>query len=129
MSSDPHDQAFTFTHAPDIKGVSAVTGPGPWQPLGDLVSHPAADQSYETGPRPSFGPTPVNIHGGELQRAADDLDGDAEPQEDPYDQITPDWDDDTDDDTGPVADNICCDQRGFHSSAHGVHLNLGTLGR
>jgi hypothetical protein len=124
--TDPHSQPYTIVHGPDAAGRSSWAGPDrSWTPPPDLVSQDPADHPFETGEKPSFGDVPCNI----IYRADDsddwdgpdgfedgsdpsDLDGNTKPQDADYDNITGDFDDD-DLDSGPVAENeVCCD-RGF----------------
>jgi hypothetical protein len=113
--------------------------PREWAPPLDLVSESPSDAPYETGEKPSVGPTPCNIVGGELaHRDMDDAGSDTDDgfdcgdicnqvgdgEDDPHDQPTCDTDCD---DSGPTADNIRS-ARGPSAGSSNV-FTMPTLGR
>jgi hypothetical protein len=132
-----------------IPGAGRSTWSGPdraWQVPDDLVSAPAADSGPGYGAEASTCPVPENIvyrgatedwtggSGFDADHFVDALSGDEDVHDTEVSDASDDYSNldetDTDKVDGPVAANeVCCDQRGLHTSAHGIHLNLGTLGR
>ena len=109
-----------------------------WSPPADLVSAEPSSQPYETGDKPSTGPVPTNIIGGDLSQRdmdsgsgvdvddgfdADDFDDCNDGDCDPHDADCVDTDCD---DSGDVPSNII---RSARAPSVAPIITLGDLGR